>query len=102
MKICIGCDHGGFNLKEKVVEHLKEKGYWIVGAEYCDRSVLYTDVKYDMPVCLVIGNEGKGISKIIKDNCDFMATIPMSGNINSLNASVAAGIMIYEVIRSRR
>ena len=55
-----------------------------------------------MPVCLVIGNEGKGISKIIKDNCDFMATIPMSGNINSLNASVSCGIILSRIVSSRR
>ena len=56
---------------------------------------------YNMPVCLVIGNEGKGISKIIKDNCDFMATIPMSGNINSLNASVSCGIILSRIVSSR-
>ena len=55
-----------------------------------------------MPVCLVIGNEGKGISKIIKDNCDFMATIPMSGSVNSLNASVSCGIILSRIVASRR
>ena len=82
------------------IEKLKDIGYWIVGTDMVGTD--YTKIDYNMPVCLVIGNEGKGVSKIIKDNCDFMATIPMSGNINSLNASVAAGIMIYEVIRQRK
>ena len=54
-----------------------------------------------MPVALIIGNEGKGISQLVKKNCDFVVIIPMIGKINSLNASVAAGIMIYEVVRQR-
>ena len=62
----------------------------------------YTEIDYNMPVCLVIGNEGKGISKLIKDNCDFMATIPMAGNINSLNASVSCGIILSRIVSSRR
>ena len=61
----------------------------------------YTEIDYNMPICLVIGNEGKGISKLIKDNCDFMATIPMRGNINSLNASVSCGIILSRIVSSR-
>ena len=61
----------------------------------------YTKIDYNMPICLVIGNEGKGMSKIIKDNCDFIATIPMSGNINSLNASVSCGIVLSRIVADR-
>ena len=61
----------------------------------------YTKIDYNMPVCLVIGNEGKGMSKIVKDSCDFIATIPMSGKINSLNASVSCGIVLSHIVSSR-
>ncbi len=83
------------------IKYLKEKGYWIVGAEACDKSVLYTDIKYDMPVCLVIGSEGKGISRLVTENCDFLVKIPMVGHVNSLNASVSCSILIYEIIKNR-
>ena len=82
------------------IEKLKDIGYWIVGTDM--NGTDYTKIDYNMPVCLVIGNEGKGISKIIKDNCDFMAMIPMSGNINSLNASVSCGIVLSRIVSSRR
>lgn len=83
------------------IKYLKEKGYWIVGAEACDKSVLYTEVNYDMPVCLVIGSEGKGISRLVSENCDFLVKIPMVGHVNSLNASVSCSILIYEIIKNR-
>jgi 23S rRNA (guanosine2251-2'-O)-methyltransferase len=82
------------------IEKLKNIGYWIVGTDMVGTD--YTEIDYNMPVCLVIGNEGKGISKMIKENCDFMATIPMSGNINSLNASVSCGIILSRIVSSRR
>lgn len=82
------------------IEKLKDIGYWIVGTDMVGTD--YTEIDYNIPVCLVIGNEGKGISKLIKDNCDFMATIPMSGNINSLNASVSCGIILSRIVASRR
>ena len=81
------------------IEKLKDIGYWIIGTDMVGTD--YTEIDYNMPVCLVIGNEGKGVSKIIKDNCDFMATIPMSGNINSLNASVSCGIILSRIVSSR-
>lgn len=83
------------------IKYLKTKGFWIVGAEACDKSVLYTDVKYDMPVCLVIGSEGKGISRLVSENCDYLVKIPMVGHVNSLNASVSCSILIYEIIKNR-
>ena len=83
------------------IKYLKTKGFWVVGAEACDKSVLYTDVKYDMPVCLVIGSEGKGISRLVSENCDYLVKIPMVGHVNSLNASVSCSILIYEIIKNR-
>ena len=81
------------------IEKLKDIGYWVVGTDMVGTD--YTQIDYNMPVCLVIGNEGKGVSKIIKDNCDFIATIPMNGNINSLNASVSCGIILSRIVASR-
>lgn len=82
------------------LERLKDMGYWIFGTDMTGED--YTSVNYNMPVCLVIGNEGKGMSKVISDNCDYIVKIPMTGNINSLNASVSCGIVLSEIIRSRK
>lgn len=81
------------------IEKLKKNNFWIVGTDM--NGTNYTKIDYNMPVCLVIGNEGKGISKIIRDNCDFIATIPMTGQINSLNASVSCGIVLSHIVSSR-
>ena len=62
----------------------------------------YTEIDYKGKIVLVIGNEGKGMSSLVAKNCDFIASIPMRGTTNSLNASVAAGIMIYEAIKGRK
>ena len=83
------------------IKNLKQKGIWVVGTDMED-SVLYDKIDYTIPICLVIGSEGFGMSNLTKKNCDFIARIPMNGKINSLNASVAAGIMIYEVLRQRK
>ena len=82
------------------IKTLKDNGFWIYGTVMNGED--YRDVNYDGNVCLVIGNEEKGISKLVKDSCDFLVTIPISSKIDSLNASVAASIMIYEVVRSRK
>ncbi len=82
------------------IRKLKEHGVWVVGTAM-EGSVNYTEIDYSMPVALVLGNEGAGMSTLVKKNCDFLASIPMRGKVNSLNASVAAGIMIYEVVRRR-
>ena len=82
------------------IKILKDNGFWIYGTVMNGED--YRDVNYDGNVCLVIGNEEKGISKLVKDSCDFLVTIPISSKIDSLNASVAASIMIYEVVRSRK
>ncbi len=83
------------------IEKLKESGYWVVGTAL-ENSVDYRTIDYSGKIALVIGNEGKGISDLVQKKCDFLAKIPMYGETNSLNASVAAGIMIYEVIRNRK
>ena len=61
----------------------------------------YTKIDYNIPVCLVIGNEGSGMSKIVRDNCDYIATIPMEGKVNSLNASVSLAIVLSRIVSSR-
>ena len=83
------------------IEELKKNGFWIVGTALED-SVDYRSIDYSGKIALVIGNEGSGMSKLVKNACDFIAKIPMYGTTNSLNASVASGIMIYEVIRNRK
>ena len=83
------------------IDRLKKSGYWIVGTSLED-SVDYRSVNYDGKIAIVIGNEGTGISKLVSKKCDFLVKIPMYGKTNSLNASVATGIIIYEVIRNRK
>ncbi len=82
------------------IEALKKEGFWIVGADM--EGTLYTDIDYSGKVALVIGNEGEGLTNIVKSSCDYIASIPMKGKINSLNASVACGIIIYEILKSRK
>lgn len=82
------------------IKVLKDKGYWIIGTDMNGTS--YNDMKYDMPICLVIGNEGKGMSRLIKESCDYVVSIDMVGKTNSLNASVATGIMIAKIQNSRK
>ena len=83
------------------IDILKNNGYWIVGTAL-ENSIDYRDVDYTGKIAIVIGNEGVGISKLVSSKCDYIVKIPMYGKTNSLNASVAAGIMIYEVIRNRK
>lgn len=78
---------------------LKDMGYWLVGTDMDGEN--YTQIDYNMPVCLVIGNEGKGMGKVIRNNCDYIAKIPMIGKINSLNASVSCGIVLAQIVNSR-
>ena len=80
-------------------EELKEKGIWFVCADM-GGEIMY-DLDLTGPMGLVIGNEGEGVSRLVRENCDFTATIPMKGDIDSLNASVAAGVLAYEIVRQR-
>lgn len=81
------------------IKDLKEKGMWFVCADM-GGTTMY-DLNLTGPIGLVIGNEGDGVSKLVKENCDMIASIPMKGDIDSLNASVAAGVMAYEIVRQR-
>lgn len=83
------------------IDILKRNGFWVVGTAL-NNSVDYRTVDYSGKIAIVIGNEGSGISNLVAKKCDFLVKIPMYGKTNSLNASVAAGIMIYEVIRNRK
>lgn len=82
------------------IEKLKDNGFWIYTTDMNGEN--YTDVKYDNKTVLIIGNEGSGVSRIVKEKSDFIISIPMVGKVNSLNASVSAGIVIYEVVRQRK
>lgn len=86
------------NLKT-VMEELKKEGMWFVCADM--GGTPYYDLDLKGPMGLVIGNEGEGVSRLVKENCDFIASIPMKGDIDSLNASVAAGILAFEIARQR-
>ena len=83
----------------KTIEELKDKGLWFVCADMGGTTMYDLDLKG--AIGLVIGNEGKGVSRLVKEKCDFVASIPMFGDIDSLNASVAAGVMAYEIVRQR-
>ena len=82
------------------MKELKEKGFWIVGTDMDGTN--YREIDYCGNTAIVIGNEGNGMARLVKENCDFIASIPMNGKVNSLNASVAAGIIIYEAIAKRK
>lgn len=82
------------------IRELKKYNYWVVGTDM--NGVDYHDVDYKGKTAIVIGNEGSGISDVVIKNCDFIASIPMYGTVNSLNASVAAGIVIFEAVNQRK
>lgn len=86
------------NLK-KTMEELKEKGLWFVCADMGGEQMYRLNLTG--PIGLVVGSEGEGVSRLVKENCDFTAGIPMKGEIDSLNASVAAGVLAYEIVRQR-
>ena len=84
----------------ETIKYLKEKGLWICGTDMHTNTYYYNQ-DFKMPVGIVIGSEGFGMSRLVKENCDFLVKIPMKGKITSLNASVSAGIVIYEVVKQR-
>ena len=83
----------------KTIEELKKEGMWFVCADMDGTTMYNLDLKG--PIGLVVGNEGDGVSRLVKEKCDFIASIPMKGDIDSLNASVAAGVLAYEIVRQR-
>ena len=84
----------------QTLRSLKEQGFWVIGADM-DGESLYFDADLDRPLVLVIGAEGKGLGRLVKENCDMLVRIPMQGGVNSLNASAAGAILMYEVVRQR-
>lgn len=84
-----------------VIENLKGKGVWVVGADASAKTPLYGEDFGKLDIAIVIGSEGKGLGKAVRDKCDFLVSIPQLGKVSSLNASVAAGIIIYEIVRQR-
>ena len=88
------------NNLSQIIDELKEKGFWIVGSSL-ENAKNYTEVDYKIPIALIVGNEEKGIRKLTASKCDFLVKIPMSGKIQSLNVSVATGILLFEILRQR-
>jgi len=84
----------------QTIDELKQKGFWIVGS-YLEGAKNYTKVDYKIPIALIVGNEEKGIRKLTADKCDHLVRIPMRGKIQSLNVSVATGILLFEILRQR-
>lgn len=82
------------------INDLKDKGFWVIGLEL-DGTIDYREQDYKGKIAVVVGSEGRGISKLVKENCDFLVRIPMYGKVNSLNASVSAGLLLYQILTSR-
>ncbi len=87
------------NINE-TIKYLKENDIWVCGTDM-NTDTYYYEQDYKMPIAIVIGSEGFGMSRLVKENCDFLVKIPMKGKITSLNASVSAGIVMYEVVKQR-
>jgi len=83
------------------IKVLKENGFWLVGSSL-ENSRSYTEIDYSVPIALIVGNEEKGIRKLTADKCDFLVKIPMMGELQSLNVSVATGILLFEILRQRQ
>ncbi len=88
------------NNLSQTLKQCKKEGYWVIGADM-DHARDYREGIYDVPVILVIGSEGFGISQLVKKQCDYMISLPMEGSITSLNASVACGILVYQIHSKR-
>ena len=84
----------------RCLETLKEKGFWIYGTDM-NATVDYTDIDISTSIAIVIGNEGEGMSRLVREKCDYICSIPMEGHVNSLNASVSASILLYEILRKK-
>ncbi|MCE7954027.1 MAG: 23S rRNA (guanosine(2251)-2'-O)-methyltransferase RlmB, partial [Chlorobi bacterium CHB7] len=89
------------NNLSQTIDELKKNGFWIVGSSF-ENSKNYNEVDYKIPIALIVGNEEKGIRKLTASKCDFLIKIPMSGKIQSLNVSVATGILLFEILRQRQ
>ena len=83
----------------QTIDTLKKEGLFVVGLDMDGEN--YYDIDYDMPLALVVGAEGKGLGRLVKEKCDFISSIPLKNNFDSLNASVAAGIVLFEAVKNR-
>ncbi len=83
-----------------LIDELKDRGLWVVGVEGRSETI-YSNFDFKVPLALVLGNEGKGIRRLLREKCDALVSIPMRGRLNSLNVSVAAGVVLFEVMRQR-
>ncbi|MCD6482239.1 MAG: 23S rRNA (guanosine(2251)-2'-O)-methyltransferase RlmB [Candidatus Izimaplasma sp.] len=84
----------------QTIKTLKKNGFWVVGTDAETEKTIH-DIDVDTNLCVVIGNEGKGISRLVKENCDYIVKIPMSGHVNSLNASVSTALILYEIYHKK-
>ena len=84
----------------QTIDILKAAGIWVIGTDG-EGPMRYTQVDFNMPICLVLGSEGEGLRRLVKEKCDLLVHLPMYGHVPSLNVSVAAGVLLYEVIRQR-
>jgi 23S rRNA (guanosine2251-2'-O)-methyltransferase len=84
------------------IRDLKKKGVWIAGADPSANKTVFEEELGALDLALIVGSEAKGLSRIVREGCDFLVSIPNRGEVSSLNASVAAGIMIYEIVRQRK
>jgi 23S rRNA (guanosine2251-2'-O)-methyltransferase len=84
----------------RLIEQLKERNIWVVGAAG-EAKQLYTEWDWNLPTAIVLGNEGQGLHRLVRESCDTLVRIPVMGNLESLNVSVAAGVLLYEVRRQR-
>jgi 23S rRNA (guanosine2251-2'-O)-methyltransferase len=85
----------------QTLERLKKLGFWVVGTTLAKESVAYTKVDYKMPTVLVMGSEGKGLSRLVEEHCDFKVILPMFGKVESLNVASATAVVLYEIIRQQ-
>lgn len=85
----------------QTIKQLKNDGFWVCGSHLTSESKDYFKLDYKMPLAVIVGNEEKGIRKLVAENCDFVIKIPMKGKIDSLNVSVAAGVLLFEINRQR-
>jgi 23S rRNA (guanosine2251-2'-O)-methyltransferase len=84
------------------IRKIKKANVWVAGADLGEESVEYTQADFARDIAIVIGAEGEGLSQLVKRECDYLVRIPMLGEVQSLNASVAAGVLMYEAVRQRR
>ena len=84
----------------RCLDELKELGFWIYGTDM-NKDLDYTSIDISTSIAIVIGNEGEGMSRLVKEKCDYIISIPMQGHVNSLNASVSASIILYEILRKK-